>query len=249
MPLAAKAQESPADAPAASASAKIACKEKTRAVITTKDAQSIDAVLLSLDATGVDYQEKSPIDGEVKGRVAWPLLSAASANAVLKAGIDPKNAEQLVFAGRVLQGLPDGGAREADRWYALALKADANAKAQVEAAKKAEPLFPPVMEAGNVLQALPRINPEAWPAEGGKSMQEALATEAAMTDQGKHYGVAGDITRMLVECDPKRYGAFLGWLKQGANADTALKNSYGIDVEGLAKAYGKRIGCPGLKSH
>ena len=430
--MAASAQETPTGEvrtePAVPA--KFACKGKNKAGISTKDGQSIDAMLISLDATGVDYQEKSPIDGDVKGRVAWPLLSAASANAVIKAGVDPQSAEQLVLAGRVLQALPDGGAREADKWYALALKADPACKAQVEAARKAPPPFPPALETGKVTRGLAKNNPEAWQAESGGSMRSAVGEAVGMTNQalaackismsmnqnnlfvlysdlpeadtkkwagrfnsiyagmskafgcstaniwhgkavvllfksqeeyarylasafhanmagsagvcvsrsdgmvfiamfqdarnpdleyvlyhefahgflhrynartpvqswaneglaefmasrfthanhsetqrvqnsvdalkkegsfedffaaqniqGKHYGVAGDITRMLVECSPQRYGAFLGWLKQGANADTALTNSYGITAEGLVEAYGKRIGAKGLRSH
>ncbi len=72
---------------------------------------------------------------------------------------------------------------------------------------------------------------------------------AAKQIQGKHYGVAGDITRMLVECDPLRYGAFLAWLKRGVEPEAALLKSYGVTLDELVAAYARRIGADQLKSH
>lgn len=411
---------------------KIACPEKTKASIHTKDAQRLGVTLLAMDARGADYLEKTPFDGDRKGRVGWTMMTAADAADVLKAGVDPKDAAQLAFAGRVLQGMPDGGGKEAAKWYALAAKAGGQGAAPaIEAARKAPGLFPPALVPGSGGSMPSGRYADEWPAETGGSYRDAvrgavertnaalaagkirmqmnqnslfilysdlapeetkkwagrfqmiyegmcqafgmdpkhniwhgkavillfksqaeylayhaqakhgnvagsaglsvssslgdeeismfedpgnpdlshvlyhefshgflfrykssqnvpswaneglaefmaarftganhsdkprvLAEVAALRQgksledffsarniQGKHYGVAEDIARMMIECDPRRYAAFLSWLKHGADNETALKKSYGLTVEELVKAYARRIGADALKSH
>lgn len=410
----------------------IVCKKTATAELRTKDAQNFKIALVSLDLAGANYEAKPSADTEGrKGRVAWPLLSPADADKLLKAGCDAKNPEESLLAARILQALPGGG-KDAARWYALAQKAGAT-EARMAAVKKEDSPFPPPLVPGRIGLTPSGANPQAWPAETSSSMHAALADAATVTNQalaaaklrmklnqnalfllysdlpegetrkwarrfqgiyegmaaafigpnakgsiwhgkavvllfktrdeyvryhqaahkydvgsssglcssrsdgmveismfqegkddasteyvlyhefahgfvhryqspvpviswaneglaeymamrftgvnhggswstvasigalkkngsfedffaakqiqGKHYGVAGDITRMMVECDPRRYGAFLAWLKRGAEPDAALRKSYGLTLEDLVGAYAKRIGAEKLKLH
>jgi len=64
---------------------------------------------------------------------------------------------------------------------------------------------------------------------------------------GWQYGVASEMTNMMVSADPRRYGAFVNAIKEGKTVEESLRECYGCTPGQLVQAYGRKIGVPDLR--
>ena len=65
--------------------------------------------------------------------------------------------------------------------------------------------------------------------------------------EAKHYGVASNLNRFLLQANRAGYVHFIEALKEGMKWDEALRHAYGSSPEELLAHYGRWIGVPGLQ--
>jgi len=61
---------------------------------------------------------------------------------------------------------------------------------------------------------------------------------------GWQYGVAYQITKLMISMAPMRYGQFIDGIKEGKPVEQSLKDTYGWTFTKLAHTYGQAIGTP-----